>query len=522
MGERSSYRGPPSPDRRKLLLALGFGAANVAGLSRLAPTRPPGRGGNRVEAGADPGEPPALGDAGPPPAPGHVYDTVISRGRVIDPETGFDAVADVGIDGAGIAAVSVEPLRGRATIDAADRVVAPGFIDLLSYEPNAYGIWYKIADGVTTNLGMHGINATAADYFARFEAEGSPCHYGGAYDNPFMRGRGGLDLDSGDAASPEQVAELVTDFRRQLADGWIGIDFEPEYTPGIEIGEMLALAQVAAEADVPCFFHGRYSDEEPPGTNADTLEEILRIGRESGAGVHVEHITSTGGTFSMARSLASLAEARDEGIDVSACMYPYTYWATFLASARFADGWQDRFRISYDDLAIAGTGERLTEATFRRYQQDNRLAAAFAIPEADVRAGLESDLVMIGSDAILEPENNNHPRSAGCFARTLGHYVRDERVLSLGSALAKMTIMPARRLERGAPALRRKGRLQRGADADITIFDPDAIGDRATLENPAQFSVGIDYVVVSGQVVQTPEGQRRDRLPGRPIRSGAG
>jgi len=526
VGDRSPHGGPSSPDRRKLLLTLGFGAANAVALSRLAPAGPsaPGRdaGDARVVAGGRPVDPPALNGASPQPADPHVYDMVITGGRVIDPDSGFDAVAHVGIDGAGIAAVSLEPLRGRTSIDARNRVVSPGFIDILSYEPNSYGIWYKVADGVTTNLGMHGINATAADYFARFATEGSPCHYGGAYDNPFMRGVGGLDLDSGAAATSGQVEALVADFRLQLADGWIGIDFEPEYTPGIEIEEMLALAQVAAEADVPCFFHGRYSDEVPPGTNADTLDEILRVAREAGVGVHVEHITSTGGTFSMDRSLATLAAARDEGIDVSACMYPYTYWATFLASARFTDGWQERFRISYEDLVIAGTGERLTEATFGRYQRDNLLAAAYAIPEADVRTGLRSELVMIGSDAILEPGNNNHPRSAGCFARTLGHYVRDENVLSLRAALAKMTIMPARRLERGAPALRRKGRLQRGADADITVFDPATVADRATVENPAQSSVGIDYVVVSGQVVQTPDGQDRARLPGQPIRSGAG
>ena len=97
---------------------------------------------------------------------------------------------------------------------------------------------------------------------------------------------------------------------------------------------------------------------------------------------------------------------------------------------------------------------------------------------------------MIGSDAILEPGNNNHPRCSGCFTRTLGRYVRELGVLTLVDALAKMTIQPARRLEARVPALQTKGRLQIGADADITIFDPATVGDRSTIADPAQMAGG--------------------------------
>lgn len=519
MGDPRPHPGPASPDRRRVLLALGFGALEIAGLSTLTKTPTAGSPAARTidQVATGPVDPPALAGAAPEPAAGHVFETVIAGGRVIDPETGFDETANVGIDGGAIAAISRSPLEGQQTIDASGRVVAPGFIDILSYEPNPYGIWFKVGDGVTTNLGMHGINATAANFFSQYGTQGSPCHYGGAYDNPFMRSTL-LDLGIDDAAAPAQIDELVADLRQQLDQGWIGVDFEPEYTPGIEYEEMRRLAEVAAEIGVPCFFHGRYSDNTPPGTNADTLAEILQVGRETGAAVHVEHLISTGGTFSMAESLATLTEARDvEHLDVTACMYPYNFWATYLGSTRFNDGWQERFHISYDDLVVAGTGERLTEATFRSHQHDNTLVAAFAIPEADVATCLQSPFVMIGSDAILEPGDNNHPRAAGCFTRVLGHYVRDQEAISLVDALAKMTILPARRLEAGAPALARKGRLQRGADADIVVFDPATVGDRSTVEDPARHAAGIDWVLVLGQAVQTPDGQRTDVLPGRPI-----
>lgn len=446
------------------------------------------------------------------------FDLVIAGGRVIDPDTGFDGSADVGVTGGRIEAVGPGPLRGRRTIDAAGRVVAPGFIDLLSYDPNDYGVWYKVADGVTSNLGMHGVNSLPEQWFATFAEERPPVHYGGAFDHAWSRAR--LGLDPYGAASAQQIDRLRGLATEGLDGGWAGVHLELEYTPGVEPAEAVAMAEVAAAAGVGVYVHGRYSDATPPGTNADTLAEILGLARATGAPVHVEHLPSTGGTFTMEESLATLAAARAEGIDVTACMYPYDFWATYLGSARFADGWQERFRISYEDLVVAGSGERLTAGTFNRARAANLLVAALAIPEDDVRAGLRSDMVLIGSDAILEPGDNNHPRAAGCFSRVLGRYVRDEAVLSLPSALAKMTILPARRLEAALPAMARKGRLQVGCDADITVFDPATVGDRATLEDPSQESVGVEWVLVGGEVVKTPDGVQRDVRPGQPLARG--
>jgi N-acyl-D-aspartate/D-glutamate deacylase len=452
--------------------------------------------------------------AAPDPA-SHQFDIVIRRGRVMDPESGFDSVADVGIDGATVTAI--EPaggLSGKTTIDAAGLVVAPGFIDILSYEPNPYGIWFKIADGVTTNLGLHGLRSRAADFFSSYGSESlrPPTHYGGAFSDPFARESLGLGV--GDAATPQQIDTMVAQCDEDLRGGYIAVDFEPEYTPGVAYDEIKALATVAKDHDVPATFHARYSDDVPPGTNAEALAEVLRVARDTGARVHVEHIISTGGTYTMRQSLDTLEQARREGVEVTACTYPYDYWATYLASTRFDTGWQERFHISYSDLEIVGTGERLTEATFAKYQAQNALCAAFAIPESDVRLTLTTDWVLLGSDAILEPGNRNHPRSTGCFSRAIGRYTRDRKVLSLMDALAKATILPARMTERGAPAMRRKGRLQRGADADITLFDPERLIDRSTIEAPGVESEGVQYVLVAGEIVRDPQGNRRETRPG--------
>lgn len=437
---------------------------------------------------------------------------MIAGGRVIDPDSGFDATAHVGVDGSTVTAVSATPLRAKSTIDAAGLVVCPGFIDLLSNAPDDYGARFKIADGVTTNLGMHGLDGPAADFFARYQDK-SMVNFGGALRNPSRRAAvAGLGL----AASPnsDQVRQLADDVQQQIQQGWIGIDFEPEYIPGTSREEMAALGKVAQQNNVVCTFHGRYSsfDQE-----LQTIDEVMVVARDSGARCHIEHLVSTGGTFHMADALGKLATARQQGLDMSACTFPYGFWAAPVASARFDPGWDQRFHITYNDLQVPGTTERLTEATFNQLRSTGTVAVAYAIPEESVVAALKDPDTMVGSDAILAPGNDNHPAASGCFSRVLGRYVRDQKVLDLHTALAKMTIMPAKRFGAKAPALAKKGRLARGADADITVFDPKTVSDRSTVEQPAVESAGVQWVLVMGQQVRTPKGTN-DVHAGQPIR----
>ena len=241
-------------------------------------------------------------------------------------------------------------------VEAAGLVVAPGFIDILSYEPNPYGIWFKIADGVTTNLGLHGLRARAADFFSAYASDAlrPPTHYGGAFSNPFARESLGLGVD--DPATTEQIDAMVAQCDEDLRGGYIAVDFEPEYTPGVEYAEIKALAEVAKDHDVPATFHARFSDDVAPGTNAEALDEVLRVARDTGVRVHIEHIISTGGTYTMRAVARHPREGATTGLEVTACTYPYDYWATYLASTRFNDGWQERFHITYGDLAIVGYG----------------------------------------------------------------------------------------------------------------------------------------------------------------------
>ena len=446
------------------------------------------------------------------------YDLVIQNGRVINPETNLDkAGLNIGIRNARIVALSEEPLAAEQTIDAAGLVVAPGFIDLLSYDPTRIGVWNKLADGITANIGMHGAADDAAQWFAFFEKQNLPLHYGGSFFYTKARLRFGLSRYQ--AASPQQIAALYQLGATALQNGCLGVSLSLEYVPGISAAECLSMMRLARRYNVAVYYHLRYSDMEKPGTNFDALAEVVQYARETGAAVHIDHINSTGGTYSMKASLAYLEKARHAGLDITACIYPYNFWATYLNSARFDPGWQERFHITYHDLQLGGSQERLTAESFSRYRRQGKLVDAFAIPEEDIREALRCPWVIMGSDAILEPGYNNHPRASGMCARLIGHYVREEKVLTLMEALAKLTILPARRLESACPAMKRKGRIAVGADADLVVFDFNKIIDRATSEHPEYLSEGIEYVLVDGEIVKDPRGFREDVRNGKPLKS---
>lgn len=449
------------------------------------------------------------------------YDMVVLNGRVMDPETGMDRPGmNVGIKGAAIAVVTAEPLagKGKMEINADGMAIAPGFIDVLSYDPNNYGVWYKVADGVTTNLAMHGGAVEPLKWYERFARQGSPINFGAGFFYNSARLR--IGVRPYDPATARQIKRLVKMAEKALDEGGLGIGMSIEYSPGTSPDEVGAMMTVAKRFNVPVFFHVRYSTMEPPGTNIDALNEVIGLAKKTGASLHIDHINSTGGTFSMHESLDLIKRAAEDGLNITACAYPYPFWATYLNSARFDDGWQRRFRITYKDLQIGGSSERLTPESFDKYRRLGKLAIAYAIPEDDVTAALASPFVMLGSDGIIEPGNNNHPRASGTFARTLRVYVREKKTLTLMEAINKMTLMPAKRLEAESPQMKRKGRLQPGMDADVVVFNPDTVTDTSTVERPNSFSEGFAYVIVNGKIVKDPKGLHKDTRPGLGIRTG--
>jgi dihydroorotase len=274
------------------------------------------------------------------------------------------------------------------------------------------------------------------------------------------------------------------------------VGFGIAYVPAARREEILDIFQLAAERQVPCFVHVRSHGAVEPGSAVESVQEVIANAAATGAALHIVHITSTG--LRQAPICLRLIEgARRRGLDVTTEAYPYTAAMTGLETAIFSEGWQEKMGIGYQDLQWAATGERLTAESFARYRQQGGMVVIHSIPEEIARLAVAHPLVMIASDGMIA-DGKGHPRGAGTYARVLGRYVREQRALALMDALRKMTLMPAQRLEKAVPQMRAKGRIKVGADADLTLFDPARVIDRATFENPAQYSEGITHVLVNG------------------------
>ena len=444
------------------------------------------------------------------------YDTVIRNGHVMDPESGLDARRDIGISAGKIAAISEAALNGRTIIDASNLVVAPGFIDLHSHGQTPENYRFKARDGVTTALEMEiGVSDVAPWYRER---EGKALVNFGATSG-HVPARMAVMHDSGtflprdkavtDVALAEQKKEILARVRKGLDEGALGVGMGIAYVPTATREEILDVFRVAAQYHVAVFVHMRNPGPIEPGV-IDALQEVIADAAATGAALHVVHITSMG-FRQTPLCLDMIAGARKRGIDVTTEAYSYTAGMTRLETAVFDTGWQERLAIGFHDLQWVATGERLTPETFARYRKQGGEVILHSIPEEIVRVAMADPAVMIASDGWID-NGKGHPRGAGCYARVLGRYVREQKALPLMTALRKMTYLPAGRLR-----LANKGRIKVGADADIAVFDPARVTDRATYENPAQYSDGIPWVLVNGVVV-VKNGALQDVAPGRGLR----
>jgi N-acyl-D-aspartate/D-glutamate deacylase len=503
---------------------------------------------------------PSLSPVGPVPDRVEIeHDVVIRGGRVIDPESGLDGVRDVGIQGGRIVAVSTTALDGRREIDATGCVVSAGFIDLHSHAQAVAEQRLQASDGVTTALELESGVAPISAAYAAAAAEGRPINYGYSTSwaamrmhvvagQPLTGGRHGFQHGLGsDAwrsqATPRQTARMLDLLESELTDGAIGIGILLGYSPGTDPAEYVQVAQTAASRGVPAFTHARPLVEQDPAVVVDGAEEIARVAGETGAHLHFCHINSTS-TRHLDRVHATVQRARSEGAAVTSEVYPYGAGMTGVGSDYFHP---DRLHVlgatgTTRDVVYAQTGEtvasveRLLEiraddpsglafiASFDEHRFPDRVAELLALPGAVVA----SDAVPFTADAghVHDPLAwpppsfvRTHPRGAGTYARTLRVGVRESGVLTLMEALARCSLRPAQILEEAVPAMRRKGRIQVGCDADIVVFDPDRITDTATYRHSVTPSRGISHVIVNGIPVVRDGVLRLDVLPGLPVRA---
>src|ERR1044071_6114399 len=365
---------------------------------------------------------------------------------------------DVGVDQEGKLRFGSE-LQAAEVIDVSGKIISPGFIDVLA--DNGLSLLgtvpifekYKVADGVTTALQMHGGTADCDDFYRRLGRIDHAVNYGASTFVMVIRNR---------VAAFEERRRLIT---RNLHEGALGVSHSLEYQPA-PFEELVEYAKLARAYDRPFFLHLRYSSAE---RELDGVDEAIRLARVSGARVHLAHLHSTGGTFRMEQALSRIQAGIAEGLELTCCIYPYSYWATYLASLRFAAGWQQRYGLTYSDLRVVGSNERLTAESFARYRKTRVLVA---VPEGTMplaktfELAIEQPFCMIASDGGVqrEPRSNSHPRGAACFATALRYAL--EHGMPVEKMLEKMTALPARVMRH---ALGERGYLREGAVADLTV-----------------------------------------------------
>ena len=451
------------------------------------------------------------------------YDLVLEGGRVMDPETGLDAVRNVGIRDGKIARISSEALSGRRVVHASGLVVAPGFIDLHQHGQDLASQRVKALDGVTSALELE-IGVPDVAQFLKAKEGHSLIHYGTSASHAAARALifeaplppGEILPKSGPAtdqpATPEQVEAIRQRLRAELDAGGLAVGMGIEYTPGATRLEVIDMFRLAAERRVPVYTHARSSGRFEPGPTVQQISEVIGAAAITGASLHIVHINSTC-LRDVFECLFLVEGARARGLDVTTEAYPYIAGMTTINSALFNPGWQEKLGISYPQLVLPETGEHLTKERFDELHNSSTTHGVIIFNnKQEVVDKVIPHPLVIASDG-----EQGHPRNAGTYSRVLAQYVREKGTITLMDALRKMSLMPAEMLERSTPDARRKGRLQEGADADIVVFDTATITDRSTFEKPMEPSVGVHYLLVGGTVVVNEGKIVADVFPGRAL-----
>jgi cytosine/adenosine deaminase-related metal-dependent hydrolase len=488
-------------------------------------------------------------------------DIVLRGGRVVDPGSGLDAIRDVALTGARVADIGDELPPGSVDLNVSALVVTAGFVDLHSHVNDIAGLRLQAMDGVTTALELEAGASPVNRAYRNAAAQGRPVNYGFAASWAQARMQAVAGIEPGASlgaflasladprwqrpAEPGQIRAMLDALSADLADGALGIGVLLGYAPAASPAEYLEVAALAAHADVPTFTHARDLIELVPETLIDGAEEIVRAAGQTGAHMHYCHVNSTSQRH-IDRVLSVVSRAQAAGARVTTEAYPYgsgmtAIGAAFLAPERLAER-----GLVPSSLTFAPTGERVASAAQLRelrHTDPGGLVIIDLLNEADPadRALLMRSLTfpgaVVASDAMpvtwTEPPADplvwplprtaiTHPRTAGTFARALRMLTRDATTLGLSQVLSKCSLEPARLLEEHVPAMRYKGRLGPGSDADVVVFDPSTIADRADYGDSTRPSAGIRHVLVNGTFVVRDGQLVIGAAPGRPVRADAG
>lgn len=478
-------------------------------------------------------------------------DILLVGGRVIDPDSGLDAMANVGVANGAVAYIGPDQPPSTLSRHVGGHVVAPGFIDLHSHVQSPTGQRVQALDGVTTALELEAGAARIGELTRLHSAEGRPINFGFSAAWHVLRSvilagetlqpEPGLQREFNSARgrmTPVQVSSLMNLLEHELADGALGIGVPLGYIPETGSSEYLRIAEMAAAWNLPVFTHARYISQLEPRDSVEAALEIIGVAAASGARMHYCHLNSTS-LRRVSTITTAIQRARQQGVDVTTEAYPYGSGSTQLSAFFLDPELLDRLGIEPTAIRVLATGERINSLDRLQQLRESDPSGLCVVDyfreedESDVSLlvhALTFDDTAIASDAVpledsagqpvenqwpLTADVRTHPRTAGTFSKVLRWIVRERRLLTLQEAIRRMTIIPARVLS-GVPAMARKGRIQVGTDADIVAFDPDTVGDRATYDQ-LETSVGFKIVMVNGQLIVDDYVLNPEMNPGRPV-----
>lgn len=479
----------------------------------------------------------------------------IENVRIVDGTGAPAREGAVRIAGGRIVAVgALAPEPGETVVDGGGRVLAPGFIDSHSHHDagmfEARDLVAVTSQGVTTLVvGQDGFSQLPlAELFAKVEATPLAVNLASYSGHNTLRARA-MGEDARRAATAQEIARMSALLEDDLRAGALGLSTGLMYEPGAfsTTEEVVALAQVAARHGGRYISHLRDEGFEL----LPAIDEAIEIGRRSGAPVQISHLKIAVRKHwgRAGEVLAKLDRAREVGVDITADVYPYTFWQSTMRvmflnkhdedreglAFNFAESTRPedlRFTIFRPDPSIEGKtiaqvaaerGQDPVEAyialarTLAAYERahagdaDRPRAEAVigtSMDEADVESFLRWSHTNVGSDGFP----TGHPRGHGSFTRVLGRYVRERGALTLEQAVHAMTGRAAAHL-----GFADRGVIAPGARADLVLFDPETVADRATVEDPTALSVGVDRVWVGGEEVFA-DGRALGRYPGEVVR----
>lgn len=479
----------------------------------------------------------------------------------MDPETGLDAVRNVGITNGTIEAISETQLSGKETIDATGHVVSPGFIDGHVHTVDLpLGQKIMLRGGVTTQLDLEA-GAHPVDRFYDYLAGRSQANYGACvntmaareqvFDPKFDSKTGIVTTDMfdkdprsavtmdwrADVPDDKQITAINDYVEAGLRQGALGVGVAVGYmTEGATQTETTAWSRLAGKYGRATYVHGRFSSQRAPETGMLGFEEMITGAAAFGGGVFFHHMHQQALKDTVA-ALDLFDTLRDRGVSVVGEIYPYNYGASIVGADYLRpDNYGPNMGRGYDGIIETATLKPLTK---ERYDELIKTAPMTSImfygsTEDDMYAGLTHPTSVVGSDSFPltvaktgamasdwdTPYEavQGHPRQAGTSSVVL-RLVREKKLMPLMTAISKMSYMVARFLEdNGVPQMAYKGRIQVGADADITIFDADTVKDNATMQQAGLPATGIPYVVVNGTVIVKDSKVLKDVYPGKPVR----